>query len=88
MPDQTSSQKQTFRIEEATIADLHRAIRDGTTTCAAVVRQYIERARAYNGVASMLVTQDGTPIPETTGTVRALAPLRFRGLVQGLPSDG
>ncbi len=77
MPDQSSPQEQTFRVEEATIADLHQAIRDGRTTCVAVVRQYLERARAYNGVASALVTQDGAPIPAATGTVRALEPLVF-----------
>ena len=30
-----------------------------------------------NGVASALVTQDGTPVPEAQGAVRAQAPLRF-----------
>jgi Asp-tRNA(Asn)/Glu-tRNA(Gln) amidotransferase A subunit family amidase len=42
-----------------------------------VVRHYIERARAYNGVASLLVTEDGVPVLEATGAVRAIAPLRF-----------
>ena len=63
-----------FRLEEATIDDLHRAIRDGRTTCVAVVRHYIERVRAYNGVSSMLVTEDGEPVPEAPGVVRASAP--------------
>jgi amidase len=66
-----------FRLEEATIDELHRAIRDGRTTCVAVVRHYIERVRAFNGVASALVTADGAAIPEATGAVRALSPLRF-----------
>src|SRR5712692_9252351 len=66
-----------FRLEEATIAELHAAIRAGQTTCVAVVRQYIERARAYNGVASLLVTEDGARVPETAGAVRAGAPLAF-----------
>src|SRR4029079_4807977 len=66
-----------FRLEEATIEELHAAIRAGETTCVEVVRQYIERARAYNGVASLLVTEDGAAIAEATGTVRAGAPLRF-----------
>src|SRR5260370_34864276 len=66
-----------FRLEEATIAELHAAIRAGQTTCVAVVRQYIERARAYNGVASLLVTEDGAPGAEATGTVRAGAPRAF-----------
>jgi amidase len=64
-------------LEEATIDELHGAIRTGRTTCVAVVRHYIERARAYNGVASMLVTEGGVPVPEATGTVRAGAQLRF-----------
>jgi len=66
-----------FRLEEATIDELHQAIKNGQTTCVAVVRHYIERARAYNGVASVLVTTDGARVPEATGAVRATAPLRF-----------
>src|SRR5947199_1859272 len=66
-----------FRLEEATIAELHAAIRAGEITCVAIVQHYIDRARAYNGVASVLVTQDGAPVPEATGAVRAQAPLRF-----------
>jgi amidase len=66
-----------FRLEEATIDDLHRAIHAGETTVVAVVRQYLERVRAYNGVASMLVTADGTPVPAAAGAVRAGEPLQF-----------
>ena len=66
-----------FRLEEATIDELHQAIRDGRTKCVAVVRHYIDRVRAFNGVASALVTEDGAAVPEETGTVRAMAPLRF-----------
>ncbi|HTB45157.1 MAG TPA: amidase family protein [Acetobacteraceae bacterium] len=71
------AEEDTFRLEEATIEDLHRAIRAGRTTCVAVVRHYIDRVRAYNGVASMLVTADGEPIPEAPGVVRGMAPIRF-----------
>jgi Asp-tRNA(Asn)/Glu-tRNA(Gln) amidotransferase A subunit family amidase len=66
-----------FSLEEATIEQLHAAMSAGQTTCVAVVQHYIERARAYNGVASLLVTEDGATIPESPGAVRALAPLRF-----------
>ena len=66
-----------FRLEEATIDELHEAIRTGRTTCVAVVQHYIDRARAYNGVASVLVTEDGAPVSQAAGTVRAMAPLRF-----------
>jgi len=66
-----------FRLEEATIDELHRAIQAGETTCVAVVEQYLARARAYNGVASLLVTEDGAAVPAATGTVRAGIPLQF-----------
>jgi hypothetical protein len=42
-----------FCLEESTIEQLHEAIRAGQTNCVAVVQHYIERARAYNGVASV-----------------------------------
>src|SRR5436189_2773726 len=61
----------TFRVEEATIADLHRAIQQGETTCKAIVQAYIERARAYNGTCTQLVTRDGASIPAVGGAVRA-----------------
>ena len=68
---------QPFRIEEATIDELHRAIQSGQTTCVAVVQHYLARARAYNGVASLLVTEDGAAISAAAGTVRAGTPLQF-----------
>src|ERR1700687_4759284 len=66
-----------FRLEEATIDELHQAIREGRTTCVGVVQHYLERVRAFNGVASALVTEDGAPVAPASGTVRAGAPLRF-----------
>ena len=66
-----------FQVEEATIGELHQAIRDGRTTCVEVVKQYIARARAYNGPSSLLVTGNGASVPEATGTVRAQAPIKF-----------
>src|SRR5450830_2167894 len=77
MVDQHRVPDEPFRLEEATIEDLHQAIKAGQTTCVAVVQKYIDRVRAYNGVASMLVTKDGESIPEAHGTVRAKAQLRF-----------
>jgi Asp-tRNA(Asn)/Glu-tRNA(Gln) amidotransferase A subunit family amidase len=77
MSDQPGAPEKPFRLEEATIDELHQAIKAGQTTCLAVVQEYIERVRAFNGVASALVTEDGLPIAQTTGTVRAMIPLRF-----------
>jgi len=68
---------ESFRLEEATIDELHQAIKDGRTNCVAVVQRYIDRARALNGVATMLVTEDGAPVAEANGAVRASASLRF-----------
>jgi amidase len=66
-----------FVLEEATIHELHAAVKAGQITCVEIVRRYIERAHAYNGVCSVLVTEDGAPVPEVMGTVRAGAPLSF-----------
>ena len=66
-----------FQLEEATIAQLHAAIRSGKTTLVEVVQRYIDRARAYNGVSSLLLTEAGAAVPEVVGPVRATAPLRF-----------
>jgi amidase len=77
MPDQGGNPIKPFRVEEAAIADLHQAIRDGRTTCVDVVKQYMARVRAYNSVASLLVTEDGKPVAEAKGTVRGNSPLRF-----------
>jgi Asp-tRNA(Asn)/Glu-tRNA(Gln) amidotransferase A subunit family amidase len=77
MSGEQSKARKPFRLEEATIDELHAAIRAGETNCVAVVEHYIARARAYNGVASLLVTEDGTSVPAAAGTVRAGAALRF-----------
>jgi len=69
--------KNRFRLEEATIAELHDAIRAGETTCLSVVEHYLARIRSFNGVASMLVTADGHAVPEVPGAVRGRAPLEF-----------
>jgi amidase len=66
-----------FRLEEATIEELHRAIRSGETSCVVVVEHYLARVRAYNGAASQLVTEDGAGIAEVAGAIRAGSPLRF-----------
>ena len=56
---------------------MHEAIASGETTCRAVVEAYIERAQAYNGVCTALVTADGAPIAPAKGYVRAGKPLEF-----------
>jgi Asp-tRNA(Asn)/Glu-tRNA(Gln) amidotransferase A subunit family amidase len=66
-----------FRIEEASITGIQTAIRAGQTSCKQVVQAYIERAKAYNGVCTELLTKDGAPIPPTTGMVRAGAPIQY-----------
>ena len=67
----------TFQLEESTIAEMQSAILAGEITCVEIVQRYIDRARVLNGVASVLVTQDGGPVAAVTGTVRAGAPLSF-----------
>ena len=66
-----------FHLQETTIAGIHTAITAGQTSCRAIVEAYINRAKAYNGVCTSLVTAEGAPIPSSTGVVRAGAPLAF-----------
>jgi len=66
-----------FELTEASIADIHSAIQEGSTTCRGIVQTYMDRARAYNGVCSKLVTKDGKRVSPGKGIVRAGAPLEF-----------
>jgi amidase len=66
-----------FELVEATIADVQRAIQTRRITCKRLVQGYVERAKAYNGTCTKLVTRDGTPIPPAKGVVRAGAPVTF-----------
>ncbi len=75
--DGMANSDETFDVVETSIDDLHAAIKAGRTTLTKVVGAYIARAQVYNGVCSMLVTEDGMPVQEATGVVRAGAPLKF-----------
>lgn len=66
-----------FQIEEATIGDIQTAIQKKRTTCKQVVEAYIERAKAYNGICTALVTENGADVQAVKGYVRAGAPLTF-----------
>jgi amidase len=71
------SQQGQFRIEEASITGIHNAIRAGQTSCQRLVQSYLDRAKAYNGPCTALVTKDGAPIPPATGMVRAGSPVAY-----------
>src|SRR2546427_8417238 len=73
----TAQQTPPFHLQEATIQSIQAAITSGQTSCRAIVQAYIDRAKAYNGVCTKLVTADGAPVPASTGVVRAGAPLVF-----------
>jgi amidase len=66
-----------FAAEEATIEGVHAAIKAGETTCVGVVQAHIERAQAYNGICTALVTADGADVAPVKGYVRAGAALTF-----------
>jgi amidase len=71
------AQEKQFQVEEASITAIQSAIQSGQTSCRQVVQAYIDRAKAYNGVCTALVTKDGAPIPPATGMMRAGSPLRY-----------
>jgi amidase len=45
MTAQRGAHEKPFCLEEATIEELHAAIRSGQITCVAIVQHYIDRAR-------------------------------------------
>jgi amidase len=70
-------QQRQYHIEEASITDIQSAIKSGQTTCAGVVKAYIARAKAYNGVCTALLTKDGAPVPQAYGMMRAGSLLKY-----------
>ena len=52
------SQAVRFRLEEATIADVHRAIQTRQITCRGLVQAYLDRAKAYNGASNRQVPDE------------------------------
>jgi len=76
-PRPVLAQQGQFHLEEATITDIQNAIKSGQISCQGVVQAYLNRAKAYNGTCTALVTKDGSPIPPATGTIRAGSPLQF-----------
>jgi amidase len=71
------AQTEKFDIEEITIKQLHTAIQNGETTCAQTVQSYIDRARAYNGACTVLITPDGNPVEQAFGNIRTGSPVKF-----------
>lgn len=80
------AQRSTFRLEEATIADVHRAIMARQLTATQLVTEYLKRIEAYNGTcvkgavdpATGLQLGDIEPI-ENAGQLNALITLNLRG---------
>lgn len=76
-PPSVTAAESTFHVEEATIAGIHAAIKSGETTCKGVVQAYIDRAKAYNGICTALITPDGAKVATAKGYVRAGKALVF-----------
>ena len=80
------AQSSRFHLEEATIADVHRAIRAKQITATQLVQLYFNRIEAYNGVCvkgdvdatTGLMLGDVTPI-ENAGQLNAYMTLNIRG---------
>jgi Asp-tRNA(Asn)/Glu-tRNA(Gln) amidotransferase A subunit family amidase len=72
-----SGQAANFQLVEATIEDIHDAIQANQITCQELIQSYINRAAAYNGVCTRLITEDGAPVPAARGVVSAGSPLEF-----------
>src|SRR3954451_5924254 len=81
-----------FHLMEATIPDVHRAIREGQITCSGLVEAYIKRANAYNGTCNRLITEENVSdvLPnysEYKSAVEATANLRDSDPDKTLPME-
>src|SRR5262247_4699655 len=80
------AQRSTFRLEEATIADVHRAIVARQLTASQLVNEYLKRIAAYNGTcvkgtidpATGFQLGDIEPV-ENAGQLNALITINQRG---------
>jgi amidase len=80
-----AAKKTAFRVEEATIAEVHRAFRAKKLTATELVNRYLERIKAFNGVcvrgdvdsATGLQLGDITPIPNA-GQLNAFITLNLK----------
>jgi Asp-tRNA(Asn)/Glu-tRNA(Gln) amidotransferase A subunit family amidase len=66
-----------FQLVEASIEDIHNAIQANQITCQELIQSYINRAAAYNGVCTRLITEDGASVPAARGVFSAGSPLQF-----------
>src|SRR6266550_4798318 len=70
----------TFNVEEATIADIQRALQSRRITTVGVVEQYLKRIKAYNGTC--VNEPQGILGPVTTipraGQINALSTINLR----------
>jgi Asp-tRNA(Asn)/Glu-tRNA(Gln) amidotransferase A subunit family amidase len=73
-----------FRVEEATIADVHAALKAGRITCRALVEQYLRRIEAYdkNGPALNTIVQLN---PDAVKQAEALDRRGFSGPLHCIP---
>src|SRR5215510_15182255 len=80
------AQRSVFRLEEATIADVHRAIMARQLTATQLVNEYLKRIAAYNGTCVQGAVDPATgfqlgdiePI-ENAGKLNALITINQRG---------
>lgn len=63
-----------FRLEEATITDIHRAITASQMTAVGLVERYLERIKAYNGVC----------VEQPEGILRTIRPIPNAGQINAL----
>ncbi len=84
-PDASAAEGRGFRLDEATIADVHRAIRTKQITATQLVNLYLKRIKAYSGTcvqgavdpATGLQLGDIAPIPRA-GQINAFITLNLK----------
>jgi amidase len=82
---QTSAQKRSFSVVEATIAEMQRALRQRRTTSVEIVTQYLTRIATYEDKLHAALTINPDALKEAAQRDRERAAGRLRGPLHGIP---
>lgn len=52
-----------FELQEATIADIHKVLKNGGLTCERLIELYLARVAKYSGPCAAYLEADGSPKP-------------------------
>jgi amidase len=84
-PDSSAAPKPPFSVVEASIADMHAAMREGRTTSREIVTQYLTRIATYEDGINAVIQVNPKALDEADARDRERAQGKIRGPLHGIP---